>query len=217
MTNMENKQIATAFRKVIFSLVIGFSLLMLTGCGDFSPIDETTTGFFNQSIVYPLSLLIKKIASFFGGSYGLSIIVITLALRLIILPFMVKQQRQGQDTQEKMAVMKPEMEKIQDKYKDKRSFEDQRAMQKEIGELYKKYDFQPGQMLAGCLPLLLQMPVLIGFFYAIRRTPEIAEASFLWFNLGETDLFLVVLAVVVYYVQARVSLIHLNQPQQNMM
>lgn len=216
---MPNNRIPTTFRKIFFFILLLSSLLFLSGCGDFSPIDENSTGFFNRTIVYPLSLFIKILAQVFNGSYGLSIIVITLVIRLIIMPFMIKQQKQSQEMQEKMAMMKPEIDAIQEKYKGKQKMDDQLAMQRELSELYKEHDFKPGQMVTGCLPILLQMPVLIGFFYAIRRTPEISEASFLWFNLGETDFFLVLLAAFVYFLQARFSLmgVETRQGQPNMM
>src|SRR5699024_3648348 len=91
------------------------------------------------------------------------------------------------------------------------------SKQEEICEQYKEQYYNPAQMLTGCLPLFLQMPFLIGFFYAIRRTPEIAEQSFLWFNLGETDLWLVAIAVIVYFIQSRVSLIGLEESQKKQM
>src|SRR5690625_2814674 len=90
-------------------------------------------------------------------------------------------------------------------------------MQKELSELYQEHNYNPIQMATGCLPLFLQMPFLIGFYYAIRRTPEIAEQSFLWFSLGETDILLVLLAAVIYFIQARVSLIVLDRNQQGPM
>src|SRR5699024_1544543 len=88
---------------------------------------------------------------------------------------------------------------------------------KEMMELYQKHNFNPGQMLLGCLPLLLQMPVLIGFYYAIRRTPEIAESSFLWFNLGEVNYVMALIAIAIYFVQARVSLMGMDEKQKGMM
>ncbi|MEI3606266.1 membrane protein insertase YidC [Pseudogracilibacillus sp. SE30717A] len=215
---MEKNSILTSFRKYSIIILALGALFLLAGCGgDFSPIDESSTGFFNEFIVYPFSLLIKWIAGLLNGSYGLSIIVITIALRLVILPFMVKQQKQSKASQEIMKVIKPEIDTIQEKYKGKQDMEDQLSMQKELRELYQKHDFQPAKMVLGCLPLIIQMPVLIGFYYAIRRTPEIAEQSFLWFSLGETDILLTFIAIFIYYVQARVSLIGLDQNQQGMM
>lgn len=90
-------------------------------------------------------------------------------------------------------------------------------MQRELSVVYKKHDFNPVKMAVGCLPLIIQMPILLGFYYAIMRTPEIAEHSFLWFSLGETDILFVVFAVLIYYLQARVSLIGLDEAQRKQM
>jgi YidC/Oxa1 family membrane protein insertase len=116
-----------------------------------------------------------------------------------------------------MKVIKPEMDEIQKRYKNKRDMDDQLSMQRELSELYQKHDFNPVKMVSGCLPMIIQMPFLIGFYYAIRRTSEIAEQPFLWFNLGETDLLLVLVAVLVYFIQARVSLIGMDQKNQGLM
>lgn len=214
---MDKNNILTSLRK--YWIVIGtiIVLVFLAGCGDFSPIDETSTGFFNEKFVYPFSLLIKWIARLLNGSYGLAIIVITIALRLVIMPFMIKQQKQSQVSQEVMQVLKPEMEEIQERYKGKESMEDQMAMQQELSELYQKHNFNPASTLLGCLPMLIQMPVLIAFYYAIRKTPEIATHSFLWFSLGEVDVIIALIAVAIYYAQARVSLIGLEQKPEGPM
>lgn len=215
---MELNSILTAIKKykvIIIGIVV---LLLLTGCSlDTTPIDSSSTGFFNQYLVYPFSMLIKKLAAIFQGSFGMAIIMITLALRLIIMPFTIKQQKSSQETQEKMKVIKPEMDEIQKKYKGKKDTEDQVKMQKELTALYEKHNFNPMQSLSGCLPLLIQMPILSALYFAIRRTPEIAEHTFLWFSLGETDLLLVILAVVIYYLQAKVSLIGLDEAQKKQM
>ncbi|TNM50833.1 membrane protein insertase YidC, partial [Streptomyces sp. NP160] len=54
--------------------------------------------------------------------------------------------------------------------------------------LFQKHGVNP---LAGCLPLFIQMPILIGFYHAIMRTEEIARHNFLWFDLGEKDPFFI--------------------------
>src|SRR5699024_7578397 len=114
---MNKNSILTALRKYWKIITVISVLAFLAGCGDFSPIDETSTGFFNEKFVYPFSMLIKWIAGLFNGSYGLAIIVITVALRLVISPFMIKQQKQSQVSQEMMKVLKPEIDEIQEKYK----------------------------------------------------------------------------------------------------
>src|SRR5699024_7012936 len=215
---MEGKNLLTRIRKYVPFISLLTLILLLSGCGqDFSPIDASTGGLFNQYFVYPFSLLIKGIAKLLGGNYGMAIILITIALRFVLMPFFLRQAKSGKESQGKMAEIMPEMERIREKYKGEMKTEDRLAMQEEISELYKEHDYNPAQMLTGCLPLFLQMPFLIGFFYAIRRTPEIAEQSFLWFNLGETDLWLVAIAVIVYFIQSRVSLIGLEESQKKQM
>ena len=215
---MEGNSLLTNFKKYRFLILLLLSLFILGGCGNnFTPVDSTSTGFFSHYLVYPMSLLIKKVAFLLQGNYGVAIIIITIGIRVVLMPFFIKQSKNSQESQGKMAIIKPEMNAIQEKYKGKKSREDQLKMQNELNDLYKKHDFNPVKIATGCLPMILQMPILIGFYYAIRRTPEIAEQSFLWFNLGETDILFVTLAVLIYYFQARISLIGLEKPQRKQM
>lgn len=215
---MEGNSLLTFFRKYRFLILLILALFMLGGCGsNLTPIDSSSTGFFAHYFVYPFSLLIKKVALLFQGNYGIAIIIITISIRFVLMPFFIRQSKNTKDSQGKMTVIKPEVDRIQEKYKGKKSKEDQLRMQRELNELYKKHDFNPVKMATGCLPLIIQMPVLIGFYYAIRRTPEIAEQSFLWFNLGETDILFVILAALIYYIQAKVSLIGLEKAKRKQM
>src|SRR5699024_3621076 len=176
------------------------------GCGNhFTPVDSTSEGFFSHYLVYPMSLLIKEVASLLQGNYGIAIIVITISIRFALMPFFIKQSKNSKETQGKMAEIKPEMDAIQEKYKTKNSSEDQLHMQNELKELYQRHQFNPVKLAAGCMPLLLQMHILIGFYYAIRRTPEIADQSFLLFNLREKILLIVAIAVVIYFNQSRMK------------
>ncbi|WP_339183203.1 membrane protein insertase YidC [Oceanobacillus sp. FSL W7-1293] len=215
---MEKHGLLTAFKKYRLFILVLLLVFVLAGCGGNNvPIDSSSTGFFEHYFVYPFSLLIKQIASLFQGSYGIAIVLITIIIRFVLMPFFIRQSKNSKDSQKKMAVMKPEMDEIQKKYKGKSSTEDQLSMQRELSEVYKKHDFNPVKMAVGCLPLIIQMPILLGFYYAIMRTPEIAEHSFLWFSLGETDILFVVFAVLIYYLQARVSLIGMDEAQRKQM
>jgi len=181
------------------------ALLALTGCSvSDTPIDENTTGWFNHYFVYSFSRLIGFTAELFHGNYGLAIILVTLLIRFALMPLMLRQSKKQAALQGKMRGLQPELQALKEKYRDKEkdpAF--QGEMQKEMLALYSKHQVNP--LAVGCLPLLLQIPILTGFYYAIRRTPEIAEHSFLWFNLGHTDLVLPLLAAAVYYVQFRLS------------
>jgi len=215
---MERNSLLTNFKKYRFLIVLLVSLLTLSGCAnDFTSVDSASTGFFAHYFVYPMSLLIQKVALLLQGNYGVAIIVITIGIRFVLMPFFIKQSKSSEESKGKMAQIKPEMTAIQEKYKGKNGRDNQLKMQNELTALYKKHNFNPVKMAAGCLPMILQMPILISFYYAIRSTPEIAEQSFLWFSLGETDLLFVGVAVVIYYLQSRVSLIGLEGSQRKQM
>jgi YidC/Oxa1 family membrane protein insertase len=168
-------------KKRIF-LVIGFIFLtaLLAGCTEYNqPITPESKGFWNEYIVYPLSLLIIKVADFAGGNFGLSIIIVTIFIRLAILPLMIKQTKSSKA----MQAIQPELQALREKYSSKDQ-KTQQKLQEETMKLFQKHGINP---LAGCFPLLIQMPILIGFYHAIKRTREIAEHNFLWFDLGDPD------------------------------
>jgi YidC/Oxa1 family membrane protein insertase len=98
-------------------------------------------------------------------SYGLAIILLTLAVRIILLPLSIKQTRSMREMQK----IQPEVKKIQAKHKG-----DRQKMNEEMMALYKEHGVNP---LGGCLPLLLQMPVLIGLFYVIRNPTNYLETG----------------------------------------
>lgn len=89
------------------------------------------------------------------GDWGLSIIIITIVFRLLVWPLMVKQTRSMRGMQK----LQPLMKEVQEKYKD-----DKEKQSQEMMKLYKEHSINP---LGGCLPMLLQMPLMIGFFAVI--------------------------------------------------
>ena len=113
----------------------------------FAPI-ESILGFILQ-LLYDLT----DVAGF--GSYGAAIILLTILVKMCLYPLTVKQIKSMKAMQE----LSPKMKKIQEKYKD-----NPQVMQQKIGALYKDAGVNP---LAGCLPLLIQMPILMGMYYAL--------------------------------------------------
>lgn len=212
---MEKRFVFTFFKKYSFIGII--LLLFLTGCQSSynNPINAESTGFFDHYFVYPFSLFIKGLASILGEDYGLSIILITLLIRLLIMPFMLKQMKSSLHMREKMNTIKPEMDAIKEKYKGKNDANSKMQMQQEMTKLYQKHQLNPFSM--GCLPMIIQFPIIIGFYYAIRRTPEIAAHSFLWFNLGQVDMIMPLIAALVYFIQSRVTLIGMDPNQKKQM
>src|SRR5699024_12387058 len=104
-----------------------------------------------------------KTALLLQGNYGVAIVNITISIRLVLMPFFIKQSKNSEESQGKMAVMKPEMNEIQEKYKGKNNREDKLEMQKELNDLYQKHIFTPVKMLTGCLTMTLQISSLTGF------------------------------------------------------
>ncbi|PLR80656.1 YidC family membrane integrase SpoIIIJ [Bacillus sp. V33-4] len=187
-------------RILLFAGLIALTAL-LTGCTEYNqPITSESTGFWNEFIVYPLSMLIVKMAEFAGGSYGMSIILVTLIIRLAILPLMIKQTRSSKA----MQALQPEMQKLREKYSSKDQ-KTQQKLQQETMALFQAHGVNP---LAGCFPLVIQMPILIGFYHAISRTREIAEHNFLWFDLGAPDPYYILplVAGVTTFIQQKIMM-----------
>lgn len=101
-------------------------------------------------------------------NYGISIVIITILLKLLIAPLTHKSML----SQQKMQKLQPKMKELQEKYKDKPDLLNKKTM-----ELYQKEGISP---LAGCLPLLLQMPLLFAMYQLLDRMVELKGASFLW-------------------------------------
>ncbi|MBM7648138.1 YidC/Oxa1 family membrane protein insertase [Bacillus ectoiniformans] len=170
-------------RKILTLAFLTAVMMLLSGCTEINQdITPESEGFWNEYVVYPLSLVILKTAEAVG-SFGWSIVIVTILIRLLILPLMIKQTKNAKA----MQVLQPEVKKIQAKYKSKDA-QSQQKMQQETMALFQKHGVNP---LAGCFPLLVQMPIIFGFYQAIMRTDAIKHDTFLWFDLGSPDPFFI--------------------------
>lgn len=102
------------------------------------------------------------------ANYGLAIILLTLAIKLVLFPLTLKQIKSMKAMQD----LQPKVKEIQEKYKN-----NPEKVQQEMAMIYKNSGVNP---LAGCLPLLVQMPFLIGIFYAIQEFHYVGDPGFLW-------------------------------------
>ncbi|NMH70250.1 membrane protein insertase YidC [Bacillus sp. RO3] len=193
------------------SFILIFVLLTLSGCQS-----ATADGaFFHDYLVHPFSFLIHEIGTYLGGNFGLAIMIITLLIRIVLFPFMLKTYKAQQEMRGKMANLKPEMGEIQEKMKEAKTKDEQMHLQHEMMMVYRKHEVNP--LSTGCLPFLFQTPILIGLYYAIRSSSEIASHSFLWFHLGQPDFSMAVIAGLVYLVQARTALMTIPADQVTQM
>lgn len=198
-------------KKLFLFFMLVITATMLGGCSGVA----NQTGFFYDFFVRPFAWLIHEIGIALGGNFGLALIIITLLIRLVLMPFMLKTYKNQQLMKVKMDKLKPEMEEIQKRSKQAKNQEEQQKIQLEMMELYKKHGVNPLNM--GCLPILIQMPILMGLYYAIRSSKEIASHTFLWFNLGHSDMTMTILAGLVYFTQAQVSLATVLEEQRKQM
>lgn len=118
------------------------------------------TSFFGMLLNYIFEFVVMVMPAPIA-TLGISIIVFTIITRLLMTPLQIMQQR----TTKGMAIIQPELQKLQDKYKDKKDAESQAKYSAEMQALYKKHKINP---LAGCLPLIIQMPLIIALFGVLR-------------------------------------------------
>ncbi len=151
-----------------------------------------------------------NINSMFGlVSYGYAIILLTIIVKFLLYPLTVKQVKSMKAMQE----IAPKMKKIQEKYKD-----NPQVMQQKVAALYKDAGVNP---LAGCLPLLVQMPILMGMYYSLYNLeyPSADAAQFLWLpSLSEADPYYIlpILNVLTTFYQTRQTS-DMSNPQMKMM
>ncbi len=110
-----------------------------------------------------MEIIYQPLGSLLGGIYGfvnsywLSIVIFTVVVKVVLLPLTLKQIHSTQE----MTKIQPELQKLQNKYKN-----DKETLNIKIMELYKEHNVNP---MAGCLPLLIQMPILFGLFGVLRN------------------------------------------------
>ena len=138
----------------------------------------------NWPIVGQLCWLLGKVMNFIyevldnilpgdNGLVGLSIIIYTIFVYMLMMPLTVKQQRTSKMT----AVINPEVQAIQKKYRNKK---DQASLMKQNEEIQQVYDKDGSYMMSGCLPMLIQMPLLFALYPVIydieKYIPAIKDA-----------------------------------------
>lgn len=166
----ENESIIKSYKKY------DVKIDKLPKCDEFVPADGGYEGIWSTLFIKPLSWLIIKIGQFVKN-YGLAIIIVTLLIRLIIFPISKKSVMQS----ENMKKASKDLTKLQNKYKNKTSQEDQMKQAQEMMAIYKKYDINP---MSGCLFAFIQMPLFFAFLESLYRIPAVFEGKFLTFNLG---------------------------------
>lgn len=185
-------------KRVGLLLLLTTLSVFLAGCSEFrEPIYKDSSGFWNEYIVWPLVSLITVFKELLG-TYGLGIIAVTVIIRLVLLPLMIKQAKSSKQMQD----IQPEMAALKEKYKSK----DAVTQEKYRTEMQKIMTEQKINPVAGCLPVLIQMPILIGFYHAISRmnnTEEIVLGKIFGFQLAEISITLAIIAGIMQFIVLR--------------
>lgn len=172
-------------------------------CEEFEVTSGGYEGIWTTIFVKPLAWVIIKIGGFVKN-YGLAVIIITLLIRLIMLPITKKTAMQS----ENLAKAKPELDKLEKKYKNKTDQESMMQKSQEMLFIYKKYEINP---MSGCLFSFIQIPLFFAFYEALNRLPVVFEETLGVFQLGTSPLvamgsgkfyyliFVVLVIVVTYF------------------
>lgn len=137
-------------------------------------------GIINDFFGMILNLIFEGVALIVPvGTLGVTIIMFTLVTRLLLTPLQLKQQR----TTRAMSRIQPEMKRIQAKYANKKDQASQMAYSQEMNAIYKKHKISP---LSGCLPLLIQLPLIYALYNVLRQPSRyIVALSDLYSNIAD--------------------------------
>ncbi len=159
-------------------------------------------------IAKPLLWLLRFLNTFFHN-FGVSIILLTIIVRFIVLPFNMYSFK----SMKVMQKLQPEMQRLRERYKG-----DSQTLNREIMALMKEHKANP---LGGCLPMLLQLPVFFALYQVLGQSIELYQAPFIWWiqDLSVKDSFYVlpVLMGITMYIQQRITPTTMDPAQAKVM
>ncbi|WP_345940877.1 membrane protein insertase YidC [Granulicatella sp. zg-84] len=174
-------------KKLQRGLILSSFIFLLAGCGNSQTGQK---GLWDHAIDH-LSEFIKYLSHLAGDNYALGIILFTIITRIILLPIMQYQYKATRKTAE----LQPEIKKLREKYS-ARDRQTQLELQQAMKELNEKHGVN---QLAGCLPALIQMPIMIALYQAILTTKELQTGHFLWAELGKVDPYFILPALAAFF------------------
>lgn len=185
------------------------AVLAQAGGGDPNLLELIDLGFFSAIARVLVSFLLKVYS--FVPNWGIAIIVLTLVARTLLFPLSIPGIRMSM----KMRALRPEVERLNDKYKD-----DARAKGVATMELWRKHGISPFDQLKGCVPQLATMPVWFALYTTLQTAVELYNIPFLWFpDLSQADPYFVLPLVIggVFFVQQKLMPMQGDPAQQKML
>ena len=194
-----------SIKRIALSIMGVAMLLVLTGCVQVDKATGQPTGFIWNTIGAPMAEAIKYFATDKGLGFGVAIIIVTIIVRLIILPLGIYQSWKATLHSEKMNALKHVLEPHQTRLKEATTQEEKLEAQQALFAAQKEHGISMFGGV-GCFPILIQMPFFSAIYFAAQHTEGVAEASFLGIALGSPSWILIACAGVLYYVQSLLSL-----------
>lgn len=176
-------------------------------------------GWVYQWLGRPLQNIMIQTAHKIGGANGAGwgIVIITFVVRIILMPLMLSQQNKSVRQQEKMARLQPQMKLIQSAMKHKGITPDQQmTISGWQRELYSKNDVSLTGGI-GCLPLIIQLPIMWGIYQAVFYSPQLAHSTFFGISLSHKSVVLAIIATIFTVIQGYISTIGIPEDQKKTM
>ena len=195
-------------KKVTVTTALAAMALFLSGCVQTK--NGKPYGFVYDYLAVPGQHVMDWLAHIFGGSYGWAMIILTVIVRMVLLPIMVRQMRSATVQQEKISMIRPQMTALQKQQKAAKTPEEQQAASQAMMALYRNNGISMTGGI-GCLPLLIQMPIFAALYAAIRYSPELSNTVFLGIPLGKSSWILALLSFLSYLLTR--ILVHVGMPE----
>jgi len=197
-------------KRLLVLLTVVALAVVLTGCastGTLKPVSHTSGSWWDRWVIYYMSTFLLWLSKLIGNNYGWAIIVFTIIVRLILYPLSAIQIK----STTKMQKIQPEMDALRKKYPGSDT-ESRTLLSQETNKLYKEAGINP---YAGCLPLIIQMPVMLALYGAIAQTPQLMTGHFMWMDLGKPDPYYImpILSMVLTFASTYIS--QLSMPKES--
>ena len=194
-----------SIKRIALSAMGVAMLLVLTGCVQVDKSTGLPTGPVWDFLGAPMGEAIKYFANDQGLGFGVGIIIVTIIVRLIILPLGIYQSWKATLHSEKMNALKHVLEPHQTRLKEATTQEEKLEAQQALFAAQKEHGISMFGGV-GCFPILIQMPFFSAIYFAAQHTEGVAQASYLGIPLGSPSWILIACAGVLYYVQSLLSL-----------
>lgn len=210
------------FRKYIGLIIVCLAvMLIITACAQNGrkPPTDFLYGTIYKFIGKPLQNIMLYFSHVIGGENGAgwAIILMTFVVRMVLLPLMLNQQRKATTQQEKMARLQPQMKLIQETMKRKDlTQEQQMTVAGWQRQLYSQNNISlTGGM--GCLPLIIQFPIMLGIYDAVMYSNTLASSSFFGISLSNRSVLVTIFATIFAFLQGYISLVGIPKEQKKQM